>query len=243
MKRVRMIARTEMMLMLSDPTPIIIVVAMPIVLLTFLADGLVGGPARSVPGLAALFGFFGLSSIGAAFFRDHGWNTWDRYRMSPAAPWEVVVGKAVPLVGLLLAQQVVVLFLGWSVFGMPWRGSLSEVVPVVVAVVAVEAALGLLLVAACRTINEVMLLSNLGALLLAGMGGALAPVSVLPAWAQSIAPASPVYWAMKGYRVALEGAEDGNLFQAVAVLTAMTLVTAVVAMRLYRFERPKTFFA
>lgn len=238
-----MIAGTEWTLMLADPTPIIIVVAMPAVLLTFLANGLVGGPARSVPGLAALFGLFGLSSIGVAFFRDHGWNTWDRYRMSPASPWEIVVGKAVPLVGLLVAQQILLLVLGWLVFGMPMEGSVSAVVPIVIGVALIETAFGLLLVAACRTINQVMVFSNLGALLLAGVGGALAPLSELPSWARAIAPASPVYWVMKGYTVALEDAGSANLVEAVAVLTVMTLVTAAVALRLYRFETPKTFFA
>src|SRR5437868_9051419 len=42
--------------------------------------------------------------------------------------------------------------------------------------------------------------SNLGAMVLAGVGGALAPTSALPSWARTLAPATPSYWAMRGFR-------------------------------------------
>lgn len=238
------IARLEGALMLADPTPIIIVIAMPVILLAFLSHGLVGGPARSVPGLAVLFGFFGLASIGAAFFRDHGWNTWDRYRMSPASPWEVVAGKAAPLAVLLVVQQVVLLTLGWLVFGMPWHGSILGGALLVLSVAAVELSLGLLVVAACSTINQVMAITNLGALLLAGMAGALAPLVLLPLWVQHLAPASPVYWALRGFHyLTLRGRPASDLFAAVGVLLGVTVVASAVTLRLYRFEASKTFFA
>ena len=119
MKRIRLIARHETRLLFTDPLPLLLLIGMPVVLLSFLSDGLVGGPAHAVPGLDAMFGFFGLAVAGLAFFRDHGWGTWDRLRASPASSTEVMLGKSLPLVVLLLIQQVVLLLLGWAFFDMP----------------------------------------------------------------------------------------------------------------------------
>ena len=44
-------------------------------------------------------------------------------------------------------------------------------------------------------------------MLFGAIGGALVPLSVLPQWAKTIAPLTPTYWAMRGFRsVILDGA-------------------------------------
>jgi ABC-2 type transport system permease protein len=244
MTRATAIAGLEARLLLADPFPILLLLAMPLVVLSFLAKGLVGGPAHSVPGLAAMFGFFGLAIVGLAFFRDHGWGTWDRLRASGAHPAELMVGKALPLVGLLILQQVVLLVAGWRFFDMPWEGSVLAALPLVLAVVTVEVALGMLLVTVCTTIDQLAVASYLGALLLAGLGGALTPVESLPGWVQEIAPASPVYWTLQGFDVVVAGAGGtGDLVAAVSVLLAFAVAAAALTASLYRFDARKHYFA
>jgi ABC-2 type transport system permease protein len=242
--RALVIARLEARLMLADPFPILLLIAMPLVVLTFLARGLVGGPAHSVPGLTAMFGLFGLAVVGLAFFRDHGWATWQRLRASPAHPAEIMVGKALPLILLLLLQQVVLLAAGRWFFDMPWHGSLAAAGLLASAIVTVEATLGMLLVTLCTTINQVAVLSYLGALLLAGLGGALAPVSTLPGWVQTIAPASPVYWMLKGLDVVISGhGRSGDLIASIAMLMAFATTAAAITAWRYRFDAEKSYFA
>jgi ABC-2 type transport system permease protein len=238
------IARLETRLLLADPFPILLLLAMPLVVLSFLAKGLVGGPAHSVPGLASMFGLFGLAVIGLAFFRDHGWGTWDRLRASPSHPAAVMVGKALPLIALLVLQQTVLLFAGWRFFAMPWNGSGVAAVPLVIAIVTIEAALGMLLVTACRTINQLAVLSYLGALLLAGLGGALTPVASLPGWVRAIAPASPVYWMLQGFDVVIGGRRGtADLLAALGMLFAFATAAAAVTAWCYRFDARKSYFA
>lgn len=243
MSRVLLLARHETRLMFADPFPLLLLIAMPVVLLSFLSDGLVGGPPRAVPGLDAMFGLFGLAVVGLAFFRDHGWGTWDRLRMSPAAPAQVMLGKALPLIVLLLIQQVVLLFLGWRFFDMPWRGSVAAGALLVAAMVAVEAAIGILLVSLCRTIDQVAVLSYLGALVLAGFGGALAPLENLPDWVEAVAPASPVYWMLEGFEVVVGGRPTADVLAPVGVLLAFAAAALLVAAWRFRFDAPKTYFA
>jgi ABC-2 type transport system permease protein len=244
MRDVGLISRLETRLMFADPFPFMLLIAMPIILLSFISKGFVGGPAHTVPGLAAIFGLFGMAVVGLAFFRDHGWNTWNRLRASPAGPAQVLIGKALPLVVLLLVQQVVLLFFGWAFFGMPWHGSVAAAALLIVAMVVVEASFGMLLVTLCGTIDQLAVCSYLGALVLAGVGGALAPLSKLPEWVNKVAPASPVYWMGKGFKVVIVGdGSFGDLLVSVLVLLGFAAGATVIVVWRYRFDAQKTFFA
>jgi ABC-2 type transport system permease protein len=76
--------------------------------------------------------------------------------------------------------------------------------------------------------------------LFGAIGGALVPLSVLPDWARTIAPGTPTYWVMRGFRsVILDGRGLGAVMAPVAVLGAMTVVFAAVAMRRLRFDETK----
>ncbi|WP_419921248.1 hypothetical protein [Candidatus Poriferisodalis sp.] len=76
-------------------------IGMPGVLLFFVTDAIIGGPAHSVPALASLFALMGTGSMGFSFFREHGWGTWDRLRVAPIRTIHIVGGKAVPMLGTM----------------------------------------------------------------------------------------------------------------------------------------------
>ena len=71
---------------------------------------------------------------------------------------------------------------------------------------------GLAAAAALSTIQQVNAVTNLGAMVLGGLGGGFVPVESLPDWIEPLAPISPVYWAMDGYRTAiLDGGGVGDV--------------------------------
>ena len=73
---------------------------------------------------------------------------------------------------------------------------------------------GLAAAAALQTVQQLNAVTNLGTMLLGGLGGALVPVRELPKWVQPLAPVSPVNWAMEGYRnVILGGLIAGLLYE------------------------------
>lgn len=243
-RRALVVAVNELRLLAVDPFPIILLIAIPSLIAAFISKGLVGGAAIAVPGLAALFGFFGLSTIGFTFYRDHGWSTWSRLRTTPASVPEVVLGKLIPLTGLFLAQQAVLLIFGVLVLDMPWRGSVGAGIVAIVCIVAVEVAIGLLFAAICRTINQLNAVCNLGGLLLAGIGGALAPVSTFPAWVRHLAPASPVYWGLRMLRgVIADGNGLSQLAEPAAILLAIAAVAGGLAILRLRAGDVKEFYA
>lgn len=243
MRQALLIAGNERRLLKIEPWVVILLIVMPALLSAFFTNGAVGGPAQAITGMAALFGFFGVSSIGMTFYREHGWATWDRVRVSGSSTLEVVAGKLGPLSLVFIAQYVVLFVLGWAVFDMPWKGSVAGASIVVLALVAVELSYGFLLAVLCTSINQISAVSSMTALLLAGVGGALAPVGTLPVWAQHLSPLSPVYWALEGFRTVIVGGGGvADVLRPAGVLAAMAVVMSVASGLRYDREARKTFF-
>ena len=70
------------------------------------------GAEQVVPGQAVVRAFFIVSLTTFAFFSEFGWMTWDRLRASPATSLEIVLGKAIPRVAMVIVQLFVVLGAG-----------------------------------------------------------------------------------------------------------------------------------
>ena len=102
---------------------------------------------------------------------------------------------------------------------------------------------GALLAAFASNANQLNVFANLGGTALAGLGGALVPLSTLPGWARAVAPATPSYWAMRGFRsVILDGGGIGNILVPVLALLAFAAgFAAIVAVR-FRFDETKSSF-
>ncbi|MFF5481880.1 ABC transporter permease [Streptomyces sp. NPDC012935] len=217
-----------------DWVPQLILTVMPLVLMAFLmplyrqamaatagpsGQGADAGAAQAVPGLSVMFSMFLVSHVGMTFFRDHGWNTWSRYRSTAVPVPLLVLGKTVVPLCVLVAQMTVLLFTGWLLFGLRIRGSLIALALVVLAFALCLAALGVLGFAACRTVVQMTSLANVAALTMAGLGGALVPRELLPDWAVPLAPATPAYWAVRAMRQILQdGAGLGGVAGALGAL-------------------------
>jgi ABC-2 type transport system permease protein len=242
-------------LLAADPAPVLVTTLMPLVLMAFLqgmgravleAEGYtaVSGAEHVVPGMAVLFSLFGVTYLGVAFFQEHGWGTWQRLRASPAYSIEILLGKLLPS-GLVVLLQLAVLFgAGVVLFGLRPAGTMPALAVMVLASTVFLVALSMLCVALLRTINQLAAIVNVGAMVLGGLGGALAPPSAMPAWAQAVAPASPAYWALDGFRtVILEGGGVAAVARPAAVLCGLAVLAAVLAMTRFRFADEKTWNA
>jgi ABC-2 type transport system permease protein len=108
-------------------------------------------------------------------------------------------------------------------------------VPLGVAWAACMTSVGLLLVAFARSVHQLSSTASVLAIICAGLGGTLAPIALLPPWAQTISPATPTYWAMRAFSdVLLDGATVGSVVLPICVLLGMSAVAFVLA--LLRFD-------
>jgi ABC-2 type transport system permease protein len=228
---------------------------MPLVVMAFMrpvfryalesGEGYAGanGSEHAVPGMAVMFGFFMVGMTAFTFFREHGFGTWDRIRATPTRPWEVLVGKLLPFLVVILAQQLTLFALGAALFGLELRGSVVALVLVAGALSFCFVAFAVAVVALARSVQEINVLQTVGTMVFAGLGGALAPVSLLPGPLEDLAPAVPSYWAMRGYRsVILDGGGLAEVALPAAVLLLFAAGLLAIAAVRFRFEESKPYW-
>jgi ABC-2 type transport system permease protein len=251
LRRVGIILAHELRLARRDPLPVMVLIVFPIVTMAFLKPAFrpalvqaghvhANGAEQVVPGQATLSAFFVVSLVTFGFFAEHYWGTWDRLRASQASSFEIVLGKALPRIVISLAQFIVIFATGVVVFDLKIRGGVLALAPLVVAFSICLVLLGVAVTAVCRTAQQANAFGIVGMVLFGAIGGALVPFNVLPGWARTIAPATPTYWAMRGFRsIILDGQGLGGVTTPILVLLAMALLFGVVGLRRLRFDEAK----
>lgn len=246
------IARNDFELLLRESLFMIVLVAMPLVVIAFGQPaysavlhqegyGSANGAEQVVPGMALMFVFFMVTFAGLAFFREHMWNTWDRIRALPVRNHEIMLGKVVPTFVIICVQQTIVFTLGHFLFGLQVRGSVLALICVDLAFAIWLVTFILATVTVCRTFQQVLAVSNLGAILLAGLGGALAPVHDLPSWISPLSPFTPTYWAMRGFNsVLLSGEGLSAVLLPIGVLLAGAAALVIFVSVRFRLDTQKS---
>ncbi len=250
------VSRHQLRILKSDPAFLVIMFLMPLAIMPIMREALginlvaagfgdADGAEQVVPGQMVMFGFFVAGSASFSLFREHGWKTWDRIRASSTSPAALLAGFAIPWIIIHLLYQVLLLVVGGLLFGLEVEAkSLPALALVLLGFSLCAVAIVLLAAATLRTVNQVQALVNVGAMVFAGIGGALVPFEQLPGWAQAVAPATPHYWAMQGHRkVFLEAGGVGEVAKAFWVLLAIAAVASILGVKRFRADETKEFFA
>ena len=254
LRRSTAIACHEYRIFFDDPSAIVFLILMPLLMMAFMkplfqlslvAEGFAGanGAEQAVPGMAAMFASFSASFAGFGFFREHGWNTWDRLRASAATSVEIMTGKLVPSLTVASLQMLTLFLLGVVLFDLTITGSVLALVIVSLALSLSLLSFGVAITAISRTSQQLNVFANVGGMVFATLGGALTPLAVMPDWVQNVAPITPVYWAMEAFRdVILEGGGLLSVVQPTAVLLAFAAVFGGLAARRFSFADSKVYY-
>jgi ABC-2 type transport system permease protein len=253
-RRTAAVVGHELRLLVRDPMPVLVLVVFPLILMAFLkptfalalvARGHEGanGAEQVVPGQTVVNAFCIVGMTSFAFFAEHGWMTWDRLRASNATSAEVIAGKALPLLGVSVTQFLVIFGISVPLFHLHSRGPLIAVFPLVASFAMCLVMLGVMITALCRTIQQASAFAFGGIVIFGALGGALVPIELLPGWAHAVAPATPTYWAMRGFRsVLLEGGGFAAVVLPCCVLIGMSCICIAVSLRRFRFSDTKVGF-
>lgn len=233
------LVRHNTVMLLREPGPLISRIIMPLAFAIIMrpldvkAEGTSAGTAQAITGSVVLFSMLAVGIVGSMIITERVWGTWDRMRSTVAHPFELLVGKVIPAMGVLLTQQIIILGFGALVQGMTVASPALLTVAVLswtLALVGIGAALGVL----ARSVSELTALYDIGGVLLSGLGGAVVPLSVLPHYDHVIASVSPGYWAMDAMRGALQGSTQATLTASSVLLGIAVVTAAVVCARISR---------
>jgi len=237
--RVTALTRHNLLLRRRDPANLITYVITPMVLIALFKPVLTrlmpyGGTAQDVTGMLVLTSTLTLQIVGMSLLSERTWRTWEMLRSTPATAAELLIGKALPVLAVLLLQQVVVIGYGVAVAGLRMSGLPVLLLLALLVWSITLLAAGSLLATLVRSHSQLTVLTDIGAIVLSTLAGALLPLSMMPSIARHIAPASPGYWAISMLKAAIRGDAAGTLAPA-AILGGIALVAGAIAcMRLRR---------
>jgi ABC-2 type transport system permease protein len=150
-------------------------------------------------------GLHGVTSLGMQLIADRGDGTLLRAKVTPNGMLGYLIGKIVVISGTIMLTVVSLLIVGLAPFGGLALGSAASWLTLawvlalgLLATLPVGAVLGSLFPSVRSA--TVMMFGNLA---LIGISGMFYPITLLPAWLQWVAQASPLYWVGLGIRSAL----------------------------------------
>ncbi|WP_346108348.1 ABC transporter permease [Nonomuraea maheshkhaliensis] len=232
-RRVAVLAGHNVLLRRRDPAHFVSYLVMPMVLM-LIFKGMLGEATQAVTGLLVMFSVLSMADVATATLAERTWRTWDRLRATRANVPEIMIGKALPVFGVLVVQQVVLLAYGVLVVGLRPAGPLWPLVLAVATWCFALLCVGTAVAGVVRSQGELSTLCNIAALSVSALGGALVPYAMMPAWAQAVAPLSPGYWATTMLQAAVRGDVAGTAGPA-AVLAGLGVAAGAFACR--RFGR------
>ncbi|MFJ9249440.1 ABC transporter permease [Streptomyces sp. NPDC101776] len=229
------LTRHTLVLLVRDPGTPLAYTVMSLVLLTVLhpvydrlATPGTPGIVQAAPGIAVMFTLLALDVAGQLLLSERAWHTWDRLRSGPATPAAILAGKSLPLVALFLVQQTVLFLFATAALGFPLTAGTWRLPLLALLWALCVTSCGLALGVHARNQGQLAAASDIGALTISCLSGCLVPLTVLPHWVSTVAPATPGYWALHGFQAAVTG-DTLAYTHATAVITAVTATALVVA--------------
>jgi ABC-2 type transport system permease protein len=191
---------------------------------------------QTVPGFSVMFTFWLAAIIaGGIFAEKRVYRTWQRTLIAPVPRWAIIASRIAAYVTLGLAQMTLLFAAGWLFFGLSLGSDIPALILLLTAVALVTTTFGFLISSLIKDAVLMNMTTNLLVLILAGLGGAIVPIVLLPGWAQQLSVLTPHYWAMHGIQqvIILDNGLADVLPQLLALLT---FAAAFFSIGLWRFR-------
>ena len=175
-----------------------------------------------------------LTSISIA--REKELGTMEVLMVTPVRPAQIVIGKVIPYIALSFVNAVMIIMLGFFVFGLPVRGSLVLLLAESLLYISLALSLGILISTMANS-QQVAMFISLFALMLPTMllSGFIFPIENMPLilqWITHIMP--PKYFIIVIKNIMIKG--DGLLYvwKETLVMLGMTSVFLLLAVRKFK---------
>ncbi|MBW2941634.1 ABC transporter permease [Zhongshania aquimaris] len=189
-----------------------------------------------VPGLLGVILTMTLVMItGVAMTRETERGTMENLLAMPGSPFEVMVGKILPFLGVGAVQTVIVLLVAHWLFAVPFVGSISLLLVSVALFIVANLALGFTFSTIAKTQIQAMQLTVFFFLPSMLLSGFMFPFRGMPMWAQVIGEVLPLTHFLRVVRgIMLKGAQFNDLRIDLAAIAAFMVVVVFIAMLRYK---------
>ena len=190
-----------------------------------------------VPGLIALV----LTLVSAlmtaiSLSREKERGTLEILLVSPLRPWQIIVGKVLPYLGLAFANVITALLAAWLIFHVPFRGSLVLLLFESILYSMVSLSIGVLIASKTASQRVAMLFALLATMLPSSLlSGMVFPIASMPVFLQWVSDIVPARWFIIIARgIMLKGVGLQYLWRETLVLAFMMLLLMTIAVKTFK---------
>jgi ABC-2 type transport system permease protein len=188
-----------------------------------------------IPGLLGYtFTFLTILVAAVSIVRERVVGTFEQLMVTPVRPWEIIGAKLIVLAIALLIDEVIVMVMGGTFFGVWPRGSVVLLFATTAMYLLVTLAIGLIISAGSQTPDEAVQKSLVASTPLLNVSGLIFPVTSMPYGFQLFAKALPVYHYLRTSRaIYLTGAGTREVAGHLAVIAVYLVLLGFIL--LHRF--------
>lgn len=189
-----------------------------------------------MPGLVALLlQILAVNATAQTVVREYELGTIEQILATPVRPVELIIGKLVPNVALVILDQIMITVLGVLWFGVPFRGSILLFAWLSLIFILACLALGLLISSVAKTQKETQQLTALLMMLSQLLTGFIYPRAPMPPVVKAIGDLIPLTYFIRIARgIITKGVGLQFLWQDVVILVIYTTVVTILAAASFR---------
>ena len=192
---------------------------------------------QSSPGMIVQFVVFGLNTSAMVLVLERKSRTLQRLLTTPITRTQVIAGHVLAMFIVVFLQQVLYVAFGQLAFGVDYMRQPLAILLVMAALALWVSSLGLLIGAASKSEDQVIMWSLIAMFVFSAMGGAWFPLDVTGKAFAAIGHLMPTAWAMDGFQnIVLRGLGLSSVLLPVGILLAYAVVFFGLAVWRFRFE-------
>ena len=192
---------------------------------------------QSSPGMIVQFVVFGLNTSAMVLVLERKARTLQRLLTTPITRTQVIAGHVLAMFIVVFIQQVLYVAFGQLAFGVDYMREPLAILLVMVALALWVASLGLLIGAASKSEEQVMMWALMAMFVFSAMGGAWFPLDITGQAFAAIGHLMPTAWAMDGFQnIILRGLGLSSVLLPTGILLAYAVAFFALAVWRFRFE-------
>lgn len=168
--------------------------------------------------------------------REKELGTMEILLVSPLKPFQVILGKVFPYVFLSIINAIVIVSMGYFIFGMPINGSVFLLAFESILFIITALSLGILISTVSNTQQTAMMISLMGLMLpVIILSGFIFPIASMPLPMQVISNIIPAKWFIIIVKsIMLKGVGLEYIFKETLILIGMTLLFIGLSIKKYK---------
>lgn len=192
---------------------------------------------QSSPGMIVQFVVFGLNTSAMALVLERKSRTLQRLLTTPITRTQVIAGHVLAMFIVVFLQQVLYAAFGQLAFGVDYMREPLAILLVMLALALWVSSLGLLIGAAAKGEEQVLMWALIAMFVFSAMGGAWFPLDVTGKTFAAIGHLMPTAWAMDGFQnIVLRGLGLNSVLLPAGILLAYAMAFFGLAVWRFRFE-------